>query len=366
MSNTLHTGGRGRAQLPAVALALQGGGSHGAFTWGVLDRLLESVEGRFRIAAISGASAGGINAALTACGLASGGPQDARARLRTFWTGFSRTGLLLGNPLLGFAEPAPFGGLNIDWSPMAIALEAIGLVVSPYTNIFYTDPLTPIIREALPEADLGRLNGPEAPQVFISATDISTNQRVLFTQPHLTVDALRASACLPELFRTVQIDKRLYWDGGYLGNPAVTPLVDFAQDLLIVVLNPMHRNDMPPISARGILDRLNEITFNASLVLELNGIEAVNRVLDAVGPDHGTHYKPIRFHMIENDAFMATLGFVSKNSTSALLIDKLYTEGRATADRWLARHVDRLGRASSINAHDDLIGPMLNARYSGE
>jgi NTE family protein len=347
------------AQAPAVALALQGGGSHGSFTWGVLDRLLEAVEeGRFRIVAISGASAGGINAALAACGLASGGPEVARSRLRTFWTGFSRTGTRLGNPFLGYAEPGPFG-LNIDWSPIAIGLEFAGLLVSPYTNPFYSDPLTPIIREALPEADLALLNGAEAPRVFVSATDISTNQRILFTQPHLTVDALRASACLPELFRTVQIGKRLYWDGGYLGNPAVTPLVDLAQDLLMVVLNPMRRKDMPPITARAIIDRLNEITFNASLVLELNGIEAVNRVLEAAGPDHGTRYQQIRLHMIENDAFMATLGYVSKNSTSPVLMEKLFTEGRATADRWLARNADRLGRESSFNTHEELIRPTL-------
>jgi NTE family protein len=355
---------RTRQEPPGVALALQGGGSHGSFTWGVLDRLLEAVEqGEFRIVAISGASAGGINAALTGCGLAKGSPQDARSRLKTFWTGFSRTGLRLGNPFFGYAEPGPFG-FNIDWNPMAIALEATGLLVSPYTNPFYSDALAPILKEALSDADLGLLNGTDAPRVFVSATDIGSNQRILFTQPHLTVDALRASACLPELFRTVEIDRRLYWDGGYLGNPAVTPLVDYAQDLLVVVLNPMRRNDMPPITARAIVDRLNEITFNASLVLELNGIEAVNRVLEAAGPGHGTKYKQIRFHMIENDEFMATLGFVSKNSTSSVLIEKLFAEGRATADRWLRANVDRLGQESSIRMREAVIRPMLKGTHA--
>jgi NTE family protein len=127
----------------------------------------------------------------------------------------------------------------------------------------------------------------------------------------------------------------------------------------VVVLNPMQRNDMPPITARAIIDRLNEITFNASLILELNGIEAVNRVLEAAGPDHGTKYKQIRFHMIENDEFMATLGFVSKNSTSAVLIEKLFTEGYATADRWLAANVDRLGQESSVRMREQVIRPML-------
>src|SRR5690242_9915071 len=123
---------RSSSDAPAVSLALQGGGSHGAFTWGVLDRLLEAVaEGRFRIAAISGASAGGINAALAACGLASGGPQAARDKLKTFWTGFSAAGTRLGNAFFGYAEPGLFG-LNIDWNPIAIAIEAAGLVVSPY------------------------------------------------------------------------------------------------------------------------------------------------------------------------------------------------------------------------------------------
>jgi NTE family protein len=319
MSNTLTSRtkrSRASAGAPAVSLALQGGGSHGAFAWGVLDRLLEAVaESRLRLAAISGASAGGINAALVACGLASGGPQAARDKLKTFWTGFSAAGTRLGNPFFGYAEPGLFG-LNIDWNPMAIAIEAAGLVVSPYTNPFYTDALTPILRQTFSASDFELLNGEEAPQVFVSAVDIRTNARTIFTRPDLSLDALRASACLPQEFRTVAIDKGLYWDGGYLGNPALSPLVDLADDLLLVVLNPFKRNDMPPITARGILDRLNEITFNASLVLELNAIEAVNRVLDAVGPDHATRYRRIRVHRIENDAFMQTLGYVSKNSTS--------------------------------------------------
>src|ERR1700682_922098 len=194
--------------VPPVALALQGGGSHGAFTWGVLDRLLEDVaRARLRITAISGASAGGINATLCACGLVLGGADAARHKLRTFWEAVSRGGALAGNPLFGFAEPGPFGGWNIDWSPMAIALEAVGLVISPYNNPFYRDALRPLLEQVLPATELAAFNqSEEAARVFISATNVRDNQRTIFTQPDISLDALRASACLPTTFRAVSID----------------------------------------------------------------------------------------------------------------------------------------------------------------
>ncbi len=333
----------------AVGLALQGGGSHGAFTWGVLDRLMELVEASgLRIAGFSGASAGGINAALCAAGLAIGGPAEARAGLRAFWEALSRRGAALGNPLFGFADPG-IGGFNIDWSPGAILLEAAGLVVSPYTNPLYVDALAPLLRDAFPPATLAALNAAEAPRIFVSATNVGTNALALFTQPDVTIDTLRATACLPSEFRAVQIGDGYFWDGGYLGNPALDPLLDLADDLLLVLINPLAYDRPPPTSARQILDRLNQVTFNAALVRELNAIEAVNKVLRAQGKPPGGkstagRYRPIRIHAIESERFMQALGVVSKSSTSWPLIEALFEKGREAADHWTSEHHDKLGR----------------------
>ena len=188
---------------PTISLALQGGGSHGAFTWGVLDRLLQEVTAnRLRIAAISGSSAGAINAALTVSGLVQGGPDIARQKLTDFWHTLSRRGFLAGNPLI-YCEPGPFGGVNLDWSPITIAMEAIGLVVSPYTNPFYADALAPLLAQAFPAADVAALNAAIAPRLFVGATDVVSNGRAIFTQPDISIDTLRASACLPTEFKAV-------------------------------------------------------------------------------------------------------------------------------------------------------------------
>ncbi len=347
--------------VPTVALALQGGGSHGAFTWGVLDRLLEAVErGRLRISGFSGASAGAINAALCACGLMTGGPEVARKKLREFWENLSRSGFLAGNPFFGFADPGPFG-FNIDWSPGAILLEAAGLVISPYTNPFYVDSLAPLLRGAFSENDLATLNAPSAPRVFASATNVRTNELKLFTQPDLTRESLRASACLPSEFKAVALDGEIYWDGGYLANPALDPLLDVSDDLLLVLVNPF-LYEGTPISARQVLDRLNQITFNASLVLEVNAIEAVNRVLALASGDTkpgGSRYRQIRFHMISNDRFLGSLGFVSKSSTSWELISALFDKGREAASTFIDRDRAHVGRRSTLDPRKDLIGRIL-------
>jgi NTE family protein len=347
--------------IPGVALALQGGGSHGAFTWGVLDRLLEEVTAkRLRFTAVSGSSSGAVNAALLACGLAQG-VTAARTKLRAFWESLSRRGALLGNTFL-FAEPSPFGGWNIDSDPLAILAEATSLIISPYTNPFYVDALAPLLEAALPADQLAVLNSPAALPSFIGATNVENDRRTIFTQPGITVAALRASACLPTDFKAVTVGGAPYWDGGYLGNPPLAPLVDLAQDLLLILVNPFDRSGMPPMGARAIQERLNEITFNASLVLEINAIEAVNRVLAAfatAGVANPTDYHPVHFHCITNDAFLASLGFVSKNSTSAALITALFEHGRAAAEKWLTAHRGHIGRASSYDVHGALVKPVL-------
>ena len=349
---------------PTISLALQGGGSHGAFTWGVLDRLLQEVAAeRLHLAAISGTSAGALNAALTASGLVQGGPDLARQNLAAFWRAVSRRGFFAGNAFL-YGEPGPFGGFNLDTSPVSIALEAVGLVVSPYTDPFYTDALAPLIAQAFPAAALTALNAAAEPRLFITATDVASNGRAIFTQPGISAASLRASAALPTEFKAVTIGGVPYWDGGYLGNPALSPLLDYAQDLLLVLVNPFHRADMPPRTAPGILDRLNEITFNASVVLEINAIEAINSLLAELadsGVPYAGRYKPIRLHAIRDDAYLATLGFVSKNSTSWAFLSALHDAGYRTADQWLAAHRDDLGKRASLDVKAELTDKVLKA-----
>jgi NTE family protein len=350
-------------QIPTVALALQGGGSHGAFTWGVLDRLLlEVAADRLRFAAISGTSAGAFNAALTVSGLVQGGAGLAQRKLEDFWRSTSQAGFRGGNAFF-FGEPGPFG-LNLDWSPVAIALEAIGLVVSPYTNIFYTDTIGPLVEQAFSAGELAALNAAPGPRLFLTATDVTSNGRVIFTQPNISAASLRASACLPTGFKAVTIDGVPYWDGGYLGNPSLTPLLDHAQDLLLVLVNAFHRDGMPPHTAPAIMDRLNEITFNASVVLEVNAIEAINTLLaelEVAGVTYTGRYKPVRLHAMRNDKFVEQLGFVSKNSTSWGFLSELRDAGYQTAEMWVARHLDKVGKRSSVNVKAELTGVVLNA-----
>jgi NTE family protein len=348
--------------MPKVALALQGGGSHGAFTWGALDRLLGEVAGGgIEISAISGASAGAINATVAACGLIEGGAELARQRLAELWRQIAERGAMAGNALFGFADPGPF---NIDWNPAAIALEALGLVVSPYTNPFYRDALGPLLADLLPPERLARLNQTAAPRVFLTATNVGSDERRNFTQPQVTVDALRASACLPTEFRAVEIGGDHYWDGGYLGNPALAPLLPHADDLILVLVNPLTRKDVPPKTARAILDRLNEITFNASVVLEMNAIAAVNKLLRELreqGLDYKGAYRPINLHLIRDDAFEAKLGFVSKSSTSWPFLQALHDAGYRAADRFLHHNGDNIGTCSSCDMQSELVHPFLKS-----
>ncbi len=338
--------------IPTVSLALQGGGSHGAFSWGVLDRLLqEAASGRLELRAVSGTSAGALNAALTVSGLVQSGPDLARHKLEAFWRAVSRQGTLAGNDLF-FAEPSVFG-FNLDYSPVGIALGAAGLVVSPYTNPFYADALAPLLMQAFPADELAAINAGPLP-LYVTATNVTTNARRIFTQPGITLASLRASAALPSIFRAVPIEGEPYWDGGYLGNPALNPLLPHSDDLLLVLVNAFHRTAMPPTGARAILERLNEITFNASVVLELNAIEAINRLLSELGTTYTGRYRPIRTHAIRNDAFVESLGFVSKNATSWSFLQTLHDTGYQTADQWLHVHAGDLGQFSSFNAKTEL------------
>jgi len=353
-------GKRAAESPPVVGLALQGGGAHGAFTWGALDRLLDEVAaGRLRVGAISGTSAGAINGALCARGLLDG-PEAARELLRRFWHASAERAYWGGNPFVRLLQPALGGTWNLDWTPVAMVVDMLTQVISPYDVPFYANPLRDLIKELLP--DLDKLNSPgdPAPRLFVGATNVATNARKVFEPPDITIEALLASTCIPTAFRAVEDGQASYWDGGFTGNPPLEPLLAVAQDVILVQINPLVRGDMPPRTARDILDRLNEIIFNASLVLELNGIHVVNKLLAETGAA-GTRYRPIRFHRIADDEFMQTLGVSSKSNPSWPFLQALHDKGRAAADAWLKENPDCLGRRSSCDIKGDFLDPVLKA-----
>jgi NTE family protein len=327
-----------------ICVALQGGGAHGAFTWGVLDRLLE--EDSLEIQAVSGTSAGAMNGAVMVDALKRGGPQHARERLERFWRSISDAGDNIFKP---GRTLFPAFGPNSDWSPMAIWTDALSLVWSPYDNPFYANVLADVIGEELP--DFNALNDDSTPHLFVCATNVKTNQRKIFRPGELSVGALTASACLPTIFQSVEVNGEFYWDGGYLGNPALYPLRSPAltPDLLIVWVNPLDRPDVPT-NARDILDRMNEVTFNATLVQEIEAIDAVNE-LKPRGNALRSPYKRIRLHEIKDEPALAGLGHASKSNTDWDFLLALRDFGRQAAKRWLRTDFDHVGRKTTADMH---------------
>lgn len=326
------------SKVKAIALALQGGGAHGAFTWGVLDRLLE--DDRLVINAISGTSSGAMNAAVLADGFEKDGAKGARDALARFWqamgsaSGFNpyRPGF---NP---FGSAAPFA-LWLDWpSPM----------FSPYQlNPFNINPLRGVLRESI---DFDCVRSCRKIKLYVSATNVQTNSLRIFTTSELSVDVLLASACLPQIYQAVEIDDEYYWDGGYMGNPVLEPLIDecpdFA-DILVVQINPVRRNDVPR-TAPEIADRVNEITFNASLMREIRATAGVTRLIEA-GVVKDPRYKCVYLHRIAAEEAIKGLGLRSKFDTSPEFLNRLHDLGRARTGYWLDEHFDELGRRSTLD-----------------
>jgi NTE family protein len=333
-------------RVKPIELALQGGGAHGAFTWGVLDRLLE--DERLEIVGISGTSAGAMNAVVLADGLMRGGRQAARERLAHFWRRVSG------------AAPADvfgafFGNFVLAGSPLAWYLDWVGRAFSPYQlNPLDINPLREILAA---EVDFERVRRCDKLKLFVSATNVRTGKLKEFRQHELSVEAVLASAALPMVFRAVEIDGEAYWDGGYLGNPSLLPLVadSPAHDLLLVQINPIHRESIPT-SAPQILDRLNEITFNSSLVKELRTLALIQQLLREEGapPPGGraplfAQIEALRMHRIAAEAELAQLGAGSKMNTAWAFLRRLYGIGRTAADEWLERNFTHVGRRSSFD-----------------
>jgi NTE family protein len=335
--------------LKPCTLALQGGGAHGAFTWGVLDRLLE--DGRVGMEGLSGTSAGAMNAAVVADGFLKGGIDGARQALADFWHNLAKATSF--SPL----RPTLIDQLRSDWnmdqSPNYVLFDLVTRLLSPYElNPFNLNPLRDIL-EATVDFDALRRN--TRIQLFITATNVRSGKVRVFDTDEISVDVLMASACLPLLFKAVEIDGEAYWDGGYMGNPAIFPLVYNCEtrDVVIVQVNPLSRPDVPT-SARDILNRINEISFNSTLMREMRALATVSKFLKAGALDE-ERYKDIHVHVIDAEAEMRLLGASSKMNADYAFLCYLRDLGREAASRWLGAVWDDVGHRSSIDVFDKFL-----------
>ena len=324
-----------------IDLALQGGGSHGAFTWGVLDRLLE--EPWLKIEAISGTSAGAMNAAVLVSGFLKGGARGAREALDTYWERVAESARY--SPIQRSMFDRLMNRWSLDTSPGYVMMDLMSRLVSPYSlNPFGYNPIRSILEDCI---DFGHLN--DAPiKLFITATSVRTGRGKIFRNKEITPDVLLASACLPTLFQAIEIDGEPYWDGGYAGNPTISPLVreSEAYDVILVQINPRERRDTPR-SAGDILDRLNEISFNAPLMKELRMIALLRQAVDP-GAGEGCRWAKMRTHRILTDK-LVEFGASSKLNAEGRFLRVLKDEGRKAAEEFLQSRGDDIGKRSTAD-----------------
>ena len=341
----------------SINLALQGGGAHGAFTWGVLDRLLE--DGRIFIEAVSGTSAGAMNAVVMADGLMRGGEDGARESLETFWRSISAVGAL--SPIQRGPIDVFMGKWSLDNSPSYAMFDLINRVTSPYDlNPLNINPLQAILEDAV---DFDLVRSCDKMKVLISATNVETGKVRVFNRHELTGDMVMASACIPFIFQAVEIDGVPYWDGGYMGNPVLFPFYDesTSDDIVIVQINPVERKGTPRTS-REIFNRVNEITFNSSLLKELRAIDFVQRLLDD-GKLDPEHYRRLFIHVIDAHDELMRLGATSKLNAEWDFLHHLFKIGRQTTDQWLEAAYDDLGARSTVDTRALFQG--LGAEHHG-
>jgi len=327
----------------SINLALQGGGSHGAFTWGVLDHFME--DGRVSIEGISGTSAGAMNAAILAQGYMDGGADGAREALEQFWRQVAYMGRF--SPI----KRSPFGVLTGRWdlddSPVYMMIDLFSRVASPYdTNPLNINPLRDLVESTI---DFEKVRACNVLKLFVAATNVHTGKIKVFEREELTADMILASACLPTVFQAVEIDGVPYWDGGYVGNPPMYPLFHStkSKDILIVQINPIERNETPK-SAQDIQNRVNEISFNSSLLRELRGIDFVTRQLQENKLDRN-RYSEILVHRIEASEQINPLSASSKMNSEWAFLTHLRDIGRESAKAFLDQHYESLGNKSTLN-----------------
>ncbi|MEM1106749.1 MAG: patatin-like phospholipase family protein [Pseudomonadota bacterium] len=338
------------AKRKPISLALQGGGAHGAFTWGVLDRLLES--DLLSIKAITATSAGAMNALSMVSGLAENGTEGARAALEFFWREVSRRSapLAVASPPTGMEAINPFTA----WTPFSFA-TVLSNFASPYDlNPFDFNPL----RDALEKSINFEAVAQSGIEIHLAATNVETGRVRIFTGEDITLDAALASGCLPQTFKAVEIDGVPYWDGGYLGNPALFPLIysKAPGDILLVLLNPLTRQGTPK-SAGAIQDRLNEISFNSALMSEMRAISFVRKLLDEnwMADRMRQDYRRINLHAIRGGQALCDLSLESKYDTRWSFLTQLRDTGRTYADTWLETCYPKVGRDNSVDVREEFL-----------
>jgi NTE family protein len=337
-----------RAKTRRINLALQGGGAHGAFTWGVVDALL--ADGRFVFEGISGASAGAINAVCIVDGYQEAGADGARERLSQLWSAIGRSSRF--SPLQRTPVDAWFGRWSIESSPFLAIFDLVSRVASPYDlNPLDINPLRDIVAEVV---RFENVRACKNLSVFIAATNVWNGKVRIFKNAEIDIDATMASSCLPFLFKAVEINGVPYWDGGYMGNPVLFPFFydTGTEDILLVQINPIERPATPK-SAREIAERVDEITFNASLLREFRAIEFVHRLLDdgVLSPDH---YKRIRMHRISVPDEVVQLHASSKLVAEPEFLDYLRGLGADAAREWLAKDSDKVGKEPGIDLSSEI------------
>ncbi len=326
-----------------VNFALQGGGAHGAFTWGVLDKFLE--DGRVKINAITGTSAGAMNAVVLADGACRSGEDGAREALEVFWhkvSAASQASVIKRSPL-----DVLFGQWSLDSSPTFLAFDLMTRFASPYEfNPLDINPLRDLVAELV---DFNNVHTCRSIDLFVAATNVHTGKIRVFEKDEISLEAVMASACLPHLYQAVEIDGTPYWDGGYMGNPPLYPLfyhTDVA-DTILVQINPVARYETPK-TAREILNRMNEITFNSTLLRELRAVEFVTRLIEE-GSLSQKQYRKMNIHRIASDKDLNPLSASSKFNAEWSFLLHLRDVGREAARSWLDEHYDALGNHGTLD-----------------
>ena len=326
-----------------VNIALQGGGSHGAFTWGVLDRLLE--DGRINIEAISGTSAGAMNAVVVADGMMKGGADGARQAMDDFWQAVGREGAK--SPIQRSFANKITGDWSLDTSLSFLFFDNLSRMVSPYDlNPLNSNPLRNLLEAQI---DFERVAACNKMKLFISATNVHTGRVRVFNCGEITADVVMASACLPFMFQAVEIDGVPYWDGGYMGNPSLFPFFNscISNDVVLVQINPIERKTTPK-TAREIMDRVNEISFNSSLMKDLRAINFVDRLIED-GKLDPADYSQVLLHRIDPGEEMLALSASTKINAEMAFLTHLRDIGREVASKWLEQNFDDIGKKSSVN-----------------
>jgi NTE family protein len=336
----------------SINLALQGGGAHGAFAWGVIDKFLE--DGRIEIEGVSGTSAGSMNAVVLAYGMLKG-KEGAREALHDFWKAISDAGQKY-SPIKQMPWEQFMQGHNLDKAWASEMFKLVTHAFSPYQlNPTNFNPLRDVLEA---EVDFDELDRSQKTKLFLSATNVRTGKVRVFHTHEITSDVVLASACLPYLFQAVEIGGEHYWDGGYMGNPVLYPLFYHtdSRDVLIVHINPIERPG-PPTMSNDIFNRINEITFNSSLIKELRSVYFVQKLIDEgwIKEEFKKRLKYVLIHSIRADNALSDLSVSSKFANDWNFLTMLRDRGRASAAQWLADHYDDLGNKSSVDMKKEFL-----------